>query len=296
MNEVESELSLNRYGFWPFVLPFLVFMVMTMFEPTFPKGERDMLGQVDSGTAKSQQVDGSQKDSQTAQGQSPTNESDQSAGLSNDELGEFVKQRRAKMARSFFISYAAKIAITSALLIFFASLYVQHFPISFSWLAVLVGVAGVVIWIGLCNLGLETKILELFLGEAKSVRSQFNPFSQLESGWQQISFLGVRFLGLVLIVPICEELFLRGFLMRFVESPSWWNVQLARLSTRTLLVAPIYGVATHPTEALAAIVWFSLVTWLVQQTGKFWDAVLAHAITNMLLGLYVCTYSQWQLW
>ena len=50
------------------------------------------------------------------------------------------------------------------------------------------------------------------------------------------------------------------------------------------------------TEALAAIAWFSLVTWLVNRTGKFWDAVVAHAVTNLLLGIYVCTYSQWQLW
>ena len=93
-----------------------------------------------------------------------------------------------------------------------------------------------------------------------------------------------------------EELFLRGFLMRYVQSPDYRAVSMSQLGFRAMLVAPLYGGLTHPTEAIAAVAWFSLVTWLVARTGKFWDAVIAHGTTNLLLGLYVCLFSQWQLW
>jgi CAAX protease family protein len=52
----------------------------------------------------------------------------------------------------------------------------------------------------------------------------------------------------------------------------------------------------HPGELLAAFVWFSLVTWLMTRTRNIWDCVAAHAVTNLLLGIYVVTQHQWQLW
>jgi hypothetical protein len=52
----------------------------------------------------------------------------------------------------------------------------------------------------------------------------------------------------------------------------------------------------HPGELLAAGVWFSLVTLLMVRTKNIWDCVAAHAVTNLLLGIYVVTYGQWQLW
>ena len=38
----------------------------------------------------------------------------------------------------------------------------------------------------------------------------------------------------------------------------------------------------HPQEAVAALVWFSAVTWLMTRTCSIWDCILAHAVTNLL--------------
>ena len=51
----------------------------------------------------------------------------------------------------------------------------------------------------------------------------------------------------------------------------------------------------HPGELLAAFVWFSMVTWLMVRTRNIWDCVVAHAVTNLLLGIYVVTTGNWQL-
>ena len=61
--------------------------------------------------------------------------------------------------------------------------------------------------------------------------------------------------------------------------------------------APAMAVALEAgREAIAAIAWFSLVTVLMVRTKNVWDCVVAHAVTNLLLGIYVIWFEQWQLW
>jgi CAAX prenyl protease-like protein len=134
------------------------------------------------------------------------------------------------------------------------------------------------------------------LFELASVRPSFNPFQQIPDETLQLVFLLLRFCLLALLVPIIEELFLRGWLIRYIEDPTWWAVSLVSLSLRSVAWATIYGVLAHPGEALAAFVWFSLVSWLMLRTGNLWDCVVAHGITNLLLGIYIVAFGAWHLW
>ena len=63
-----------------------------------------------------------------------------------------------------------------------------------------------------------------------------------------------------------------------------------------IVAGTVVPMLMHPGELLAAAVWFSLVTWLMLRTKNIWDCVVAHAVTNLLLGIYVVTQHQWQLW
>jgi CAAX prenyl protease-like protein len=249
---------------WPFILPLVVFLAITMLEPRF------------SGTT-------------TDELPAAVNSAETRA---NDEYER--RQQNAVMIR-YCVIYAIKIVAAGSLLFAFASVYRRQFPPNATGWSIIAGLVGVVLWIGLCSLGIEATVLAWFGAEAPLARSQFNPF-ELPAAWQQAVFLALRFTGLVLLVPVCEELFLRGFLMRYVQSPEWWRVSLYRPLWRAALVAPLYGALTHPGEVVAAVVWFSLVTLLVARTGKFWDAVIAHAVTNLALGVYVCAFGQWHLW
>lgn len=204
------------------------------------------------------------------------------------------------------VSYATKqymamlvgqIVIATGLLIWFRRIYLRHFPFKISPLAVVVGAVGIVVWVGLCHLEIESRLMEMIgLGTSAAARPSFNPFLHLPNvGWQ-IAFMVPRFIVLAIIVPIIEELFLRGWVVRYVHDPDWEMVRLQGLTWGAILAPTIYGVATHPGEAIAAIAWFSLVTWLMLKTGNVWDCVVAHAVTNLLLGLYVIWFAQWQLW
>ncbi len=188
---------------------------------------------------------------------------------------------------------ALQVVLAVGALVYFRKIYLQHFPFQVSLLSVAVGALGVVIWIGICSLQLEPKVLGL-LGFDFS-RPSFDPFT-LQGSVVRAAFLCFRMLLLVVIVPLIEELFLRGWFVRWVEDPEWENLPLQGLSWKALLAASAYGVLTHPTEAIAAFVWFGLVSWLMNKTGSLWDCVVAHAVTNLLLGIYVLIFAQWYLW
>ena len=200
--------------------------------------------------------------------------------------------------RYYPIVYTIKLAATLAAMAFVARTY-RQFPWRVSPLAAVVGIAGAAVWIGLSSLGLEKRVLEtLGLGSMVDLgqRSGFNPLAQMrDNPALAYAFLGVRFLGLAVVVPIIEEFFLRGFLMRFFVRPDWWNVPFGTVNTTALLVGTLVPVLMHPAEMLAAAVWFSAVTWLMLRTRNIWDCVVAHALTNLLLGVYVVGTGEWQL-
>jgi CAAX prenyl protease-like protein len=131
---------------------------------------------------------------------------------------------------------------------------------------------------------------------SSGARSHFNPYQQIESSPLAAIFFFARFGLLVAVVPLAEEIFLRGFLMRALQSANWWQVPWRRMGWPALACGSLYGVITHPDEAIAAVLWFSLISWLMVATGKFWNCVLAHAVTNGLLGVYVIVFHRWELW
>jgi CAAX prenyl protease-like protein len=176
-------------------------------------------------------------------------------------------------------------------------------PVPFSAAAIIVGVVGAAAWIGLCQLDWERQYIFPFFERIglgwlfpSGERPAYNPFEQLAG--QPLAagaFLCLRFLGLVAVVPLIEEFFLRGFLMRFVMQNDWWNVPFGRANKLAIVVGTAVPMLYHPGELLAAAVWFSLVTWLMLRTRNIWDCVAAHAITNLLLGIFVVATDQWRL-
>ena len=162
---------------------------------------------------------------------------------------------------------------------------------------VITGVVGIVLWIGICGLGIEQNVMQsVGLGEWMPDRVGFNPFDKISDPIRQNVFLFFRFALLAAMVPLIEELFLRGWFVRWWEDTDWQNVKLSSIGSGGIIAVAVYGLATHPGEAIAAVVWFTLVSYLMIKTGKFWNCVVAHAVTNLLLGIYVVYFEQWHLW
>jgi len=246
---------------WAFIAPLIAFLVIGSFHPEF--------GGVDPGA-----------DSSSAEVRMDDRSSDGSGST-----------------KTYIALVGAQVVVTFGLLIYFRRTYLDQFPFELSFLAIPVGLVGVVLWIAICNLGLERAALEPFgLSGFIPARAGFDPFRHIADQSSQYIFLLLRFSLLALLVPIAEELFVRGFLIRYIETPDWWTVSLANLSLRSVAMASVYGVITHPGEALAALVWFSLVSWLMLRKGNLWDCVAAHCVTNFALGIYIVTFGAWHLW
>ncbi len=192
---------------------------------------------------------------------------------------------------------AAQVVTGFILLAWFRNRIFSQIRFRVSGLAVVVGLIGVALWIGLCALGLESRLYSLLgFTQLNETRASFDPINMIGSPALFWLFILLRFTVLALLVPIIEELFLRGWLARYVTDTNWTSVSLCNVSLVGLAVITIYGVAAHPSEALAAAVWFSLISWLMKRTGNLADCIVAHATTNLALGIYIMTTGSWTLW
>ena len=70
-------------------------------------------------------------------------------------------------------------------------------------------------------------------------------------------------------------------------------VPFGTLTPVAIAAGTLLPMLLHPGEMFAAAVWFSLVTWLMYKTKNIWDCVVAHAVTNLLLGVWVVTTGDW---
>ena len=154
--------------------------------------------------------------------------------------------------------------------------------------ALLLGVVLVFAWVWVDHWTPHIKLLGGRVG--------YDPFREIGSRVGRAAFLAVRFFGLVVVVPIIEETFYRGFLLRYVIDPDGWRrVPLGMVTLPALAVNGILFACSHP-EWLAALVFALAMCGLLARTKNLFACIVAHAVTNLLLGLYVLHFHQWQYW
>ncbi len=271
---------LDQYRWLVFVVPFAVYMVGNSFEP-LPEGGKPAASVPASG-----QPSAATDDSRGSAPVEPGQPADDESGA-----------RRGWIAYRYYPwVYTAKIFCTLAAMAMVWPGYLE-FPRRVSVWAFLVGAVGVWMWVALVEverqfLGRFSPAVWLGLG----TRSAFNPVAEMaENPGAACAFLAIRLTGLALVVPVIEEFFLRGFLGRFLIQDAWWRVPFGTWHVNSLVLITLVAVAMHPSESLAALCWFSTVSWLMLQTRNIWDCVVAHATTNLLLGAYVFGWGDWTL-
>lgn len=166
-----------------------------------------------------------------------------------------------------------------------------------SWI---VGLFGAALWLALAIGHWDWSLFSsMGFGSLResAARGQLDPYAIFEQAPTKLTlFLVVRGIGLILLVPLAEELFLRGFLLRYIGEQDWHQRPFGETTVWTWFVAAAYGIASHPAEPLAAVCWFTLITWLARKTKSFAACVIAHAIANLCLFVYVLTFGDWSLW
>jgi len=154
-------------------------------------------------------------------------------------------------------------------------------------LAVVIGLAVTVAWVGLDPWYPRFA----WLG---GDRAGFDP-STLE-GPARSAFLAVRLAGLVLLVPVFEELFWRSFVVRLVIDPDdFRRVPIGRLTWLAAGVSSVGFALGHP-EWLPALLTGAVWAWLLHHTKSLSACVVSHAVANLALGIYVLSTGDWRFW
>jgi CAAX prenyl protease-like protein len=155
-----------------------------------------------------------------------------------------------------------------------------------SWEAVVTGVAVLVMWIGIDD----------FYPKFGRPGAGWNPHAQFGHG-SALAWLVIvaRILGASLVVPPLEEVFYRSFLYRYIIKPDLQSVPLGLFNWKAfLLTAVVFGFSHY--EWLAGILCGFAYQGLVCWKKRLGDAITAHAITNLLLGLWVVWKGAWHFW
>jgi CAAX prenyl protease-like protein len=109
--------------------------------------------------------------------------------------------------------------------------------------------------------------------------------------------VGFRFLRLVVIVPFVEEIFWRGFLLRYLIQEDFEAVPFGTFSWASFSLVTLFFALEHaPVDYPAAFVTGALFNLVALRTRSLSACVVAHAVTNLLLGGYIMATRQWGFW
>ncbi len=125
----------------------------------------------------------------------------------------------------------------------------------------------------------------------------FNPDKLATSALLYWTTLLLRFLRLVVVVPLIEEIFWRGFLLRYLISEKFDAVAFGAFSWFSFTVVTLAFALSHSiADWPAALVTGALYNLVAYRTKSLTSCILAHSLTNLALGLWIVATKQWGFW
>jgi CAAX prenyl protease-like protein len=126
-------------------------------------------------------------------------------------------------------------------------------------------------------------------------RVAYNPLVSIEGVWLRWTFLIARFYGLVLVVPVMEELFWRSFLLRYATTADFTSLAVGQFSAMAFWIMVVLSAAAHP-EWLVAAIASAMFAWLLHRTRSLFAVIVSHAVANGALGGYILATGEWHYW
>ena len=157
--------------------------------------------------------------------------------------------------------------------------------------SVVMGVVVFAIWIGPDLIWAGWRHLWIFENKLFSAESTLAP--GLRSNF---AFIAVRVFGSVALVPILEELFWRGWLMRWLIAQDFRKVPLGAYAPSAFWITAALFASEHGSYWDVGLITGVIYNWWMIRTRNLADCILAHAVTNGCLAAYVLARGQWQYW
>jgi hypothetical protein len=191
----------------------------------------------------------------------------------------------------FPISYVLKTFLAAGALWFFWNRYTR-----ISWahwqLGVVVGVIGLVQWVGM-----EKLLLFYFPNYPRPGGPIFDPHAHFEGQPGMMwAFAIIRWGGAALVVPVMEELFWRDWLWRTLAAPNDYRLaSVGEWDWKVFLIVAAAFATVH-VQWITALGWGLMIGWLLVYTRSLGACIVAHGVTNFLLGAYVQYTHDWYFW
>ncbi len=181
--------------------------------------------------------------------------------------------------------YPLQTAACAGALIFFWRSYsfapLQHWP-----LGIIAGLVALGIWVS----------PQVVFGVPARTEG-FNPEALAATGMVYWLTVLARFARLVIVVPLLEEIFWRGFLLRYFVKEDFTKVAFGTYTHLSFFVVAVLFAAEHSqADWIPALLTGLLYNGLAVRTKSLFACVLAHAVTNFGLGLYIMSTRQWGFW
>jgi len=159
--------------------------------------------------------------------------------------------------------------------------------------SILVGIAVFVIWIGPDLIAPGWRHLILFDNPVMGHPAENTPPASKSDPIFLLFRVGLS----VIAVPILEELFWRGWLMRWMVDPkNFERVPLGAFAPAAFWLTAILFASEHGSFWDVGLAAGIVYNWWMIRTRNLWDCILAHAVTNGLLAAWVIGAGQWQYW
>jgi CAAX prenyl protease-like protein len=160
-------------------------------------------------------------------------------------------------------------------------------------LSALLGAVVFVLWIGPDVLfGPNYRHFWLFQNAVTGSAVSSIPIVLRRSFW----FLGLRTASCALLVPPVEELFWRGWAMRWLIDSDFKKIPLGAYQTAAFCMVALMFAAEHGPYWEVGLATGIIYNWWMVRTRNLWDCIIAHAVTNGLLSAYILATHQFQYW
>jgi uncharacterized protein len=110
------------------------------------------------------------------------------------------------------------------------------------------------------------------------------------------AFVALRALSSTALVPVVEELFWRAWLMRWLIHKNFQKVPLGAYEPSAFWIVAVLFAAEHGPYWEVGLAAGIIYNWWMVRTRSLGDCILAHAVTNGVLAIYVVAAGHWEYW
>jgi hypothetical protein len=186
--------------------------------------------------------------------------------------------------------YTVRFLIVTSLIGVLSWPYLSFRP-SAPWASIAVGVAVFVIWVA-PDLLFGYRHHWLFDNSITgSATSSMAPHVKVNIG-----FILLRSFSSALMIPILEELFWRGWMMRWLIHHDFLAVPLGKYVPSAFWMVALLFASEHGPYWEVGLAAGIVYNWWIVRTRNLADCILAHSVTNAVLSAYVLVTDQWQYW